>query len=142
MSRVISREEIEKHRTKRGGFKRKTILAWGIAWPPPKGWLKRLSGEPQRHRAKGFYSSKAWKELRYKALQTFGAKCMCCGVTPADGAIMNVDHVKPISKHPELRLELNNLQILCASCNHGKGGWDDTDWRLDEQYKRIMSDHA
>ncbi len=42
---------------------------------------------------------------------------------------MNVDLIKPRSKFPELALTLDNLQILCAACNHGKGNWDQTDWR-------------
>lgn len=54
---------------------------------------------------------------------------MCCGATPATGAVINVDHIKPRKKYPHLALEISNLQILCHDCNHGKGNWDETDWR-------------
>jgi 5-methylcytosine-specific restriction endonuclease McrA len=48
--------------------------------------------------------------------------CRHCGVSAADGARMNVDHRKPLSKRWDLRLKRRNLQTLCASCNWGKGG--------------------
>lgn len=54
---------------------------------------------------------------------------MCCGATPATGAVMNVDHIKPRKLYPHLALDVDNLQILCSDCNHGKGNWDMTDWR-------------
>jgi 5-methylcytosine-specific restriction endonuclease McrA len=76
-----------------------------------------------------FLESYDWRELRMKALIKYGRKCQCCGDTPENGAIMNVDHIKCRKKHPELALDINNLQIMCQSCNHGKGNWDDTDWR-------------
>lgn len=42
---------------------------------------------------------------------------------------MNVDHVKPRKLFPHLALDVDNLQILCDACNHGKSNWDQTDWR-------------
>ena len=76
-----------------------------------------------------FLESYAWRKVRMEALLKYGPKCMCCGATPKTGAVMNVDHIKPRKTHPELALELDNLQILCGDCNHGKGNWDTTDWR-------------
>lgn len=76
-----------------------------------------------------FLASYEWRSLRMKALKMYGRKCACCGATPESGAIMNVDHIKPRRKYPELALELDNLQVLCEECNHGKGNWDETDWR-------------
>lgn len=76
-----------------------------------------------------FLSSYSWRALRMQALKTYGAVCMCCGDNPKNGAVMNVDHIKPRKTNPELALRLDNLQILCGACNHGKGNWDETDWR-------------
>jgi len=76
-----------------------------------------------------FLSSYQWRRLRMEALKKYGPKCMCCGATPATGAVMNVDHIKPRKLFPSLSLEITNLQILCHECNHGKGNWDQTDWR-------------
>lgn len=76
-----------------------------------------------------FLQSFEWRRVRMQALKKYGAKCQCCGATPANGAVMNVDHVKPRKLFPELALTLENLQVLCADCNHGNGNWDMTDWR-------------
>jgi len=84
---------------------------------------------------KDFLETYQWRKLRMEALLKYGPRCMCCGATPSTGAVMNVDHIKPRQTHPELALEINNLQILCHECNHGKGNWDTTDWRKRENYE-------
>lgn len=76
-----------------------------------------------------FLSTYEWRRVRMEALKKFGPRCQCCGATPAQGAVMNVDHIKPRKLYPNLALNVNNLQILCHECNHGKGNWDQTDWR-------------
>jgi 5-methylcytosine-specific restriction endonuclease McrA len=48
--------------------------------------------------------------------------CFLCGRSARDGARMNVDHIKPLSKRWDLRLDPRNLQTACASRNWGKGG--------------------
>jgi 5-methylcytosine-specific restriction endonuclease McrA len=68
------------------------------------------------------------------ALKKHGARCQCCGASPATGAVINVDHIKPRKLFPELALDVENLQILCSECNHGKGNWDMTDWRPGKNY--------
>jgi 5-methylcytosine-specific restriction endonuclease McrA len=85
--------------------------------------------KPTRRRIDPFFSSQVWKVLRYEILKRDGAICKCCGVTPEFGAVMNVDHIKPRLRYPELALDPNNLQVLCANCNAGKWGLDETDWR-------------
>ena len=81
------------------------------------------------HTMKSFYSSRAWKVLRYQAFEKYGNRCQCCGARPSDDVALHVDHVKPRSKHPELALDLNNLQILCEWCNIGKINQYDTKWQ-------------
>lgn len=76
-----------------------------------------------------FLSTYEWRRLRMQALKKYGARCQCCGATPAAGAVMNVDHIKPRRIFPDLALDIENLQVLCHECNHGKGNWDMTDWR-------------
>lgn len=77
-----------------------------------------------------FLQSYEWRRLRMEVLRERGARCECCGATPADGkTVINVDHIKPRLRYPELALDKTNLQVLCDVCNHGKGNWDETDWR-------------
>lgn len=78
---------------------------------------------------KDFYSSRLWKILRYQAFEKYGNKCQCCGASTDDGVKLHVDHVKPRSTHPELELDINNLQVLCEDCNVGKLNQWDTDWK-------------
>ena len=77
----------------------------------------------------GFLGSVEWRKIRYQALKLHGAKCQCCGATRKEGAIIQVDHIKPRSRFPELELKLSNLQVLCRDCNLGKRARDETDWR-------------
>lgn len=70
-----------------------------------------------------------WNRLRYKAFVRYGNHCQCCGRGPEDGAKLEVDHIRPVSKFPALRYSLDNLQILCQVCNSGKSDWDMTCWR-------------
>lgn len=76
-----------------------------------------------------FLQSYEWRRLRMVVLTKRGARCECCGASPSDGVRLNVDHIKPRRLFPELALVEANLQVLCADCNHGKGNWDQTDWR-------------
>jgi hypothetical protein len=76
-----------------------------------------------------FLQTYEWRRVRMEALKKHGSRCQCCGATPATGAVMNVDHIKPRKLFPHLALSVDNLQVLCHECNHGKGNWDMTDWR-------------
>lgn len=50
-----------------------------------------------------------------------------------------VDHIKPISKHWHLRLDPDNLQVLCNDCNKGKGAWDETDYRPQSRQEAMIA---
>ena len=85
-----------------------------------------------------FLVSYEWRVVRMQALKKYGAQCQCCGVSPPR-AVMNVDHVKPRRLFPALALDVDNLQILCDACNHGKGNWDQTDWRPEDADPEIVA---
>lgn len=76
-----------------------------------------------------FYESWEWKHKRLEAIKLHGRKCLCCGAGPEHGVRIVVDHIKPLGEFWELRLDLNNLQVLCNDCNMGKGNRDFTDFR-------------
>ncbi|MFD2207189.1 HNH endonuclease [Kiloniella antarctica] len=82
---------------------------------------KKASREAKKTREemKAFYASWDWKKLRYSVILEYGNKCMLCGSGPEHDRIV-VDHIKPISKFPDLALEKDNLQVLCDTCNMGK----------------------
>lgn len=80
-------------------------------------------------RSDEFLESFEWRRIRMSALKKYGNRCQCCGDSPSNGAIMNVDHIQPRKLAPRLALDLGNLQVLCHACNHGKGNWDQSDWR-------------
>ena len=110
-----------------------------------------LKSRAQKPRGSGdvigvdFLQSFEWRRLRMEALKKHGAKCQCCGATPQTGAVMNVDHIKPRRLFPHLALDLDNLQVLCHECNHGKGNWDQTDWRpeeVDQEVSQMLRDIA
>jgi 5-methylcytosine-specific restriction endonuclease McrA len=77
-----------------------------------------------------FLKSYEWRRLRMVVLKKYGRRCQCCGASGSDGVtVIHVDHIKPRRQFPELALDVTNLQVLCEACNHGKGNWDETDWR-------------
>jgi len=80
-----------------------------------------------------FLRTYEWRRVRMQALKKYGARCQCCGATADKGVRVHVDHIKPRKLFPQLALDVNNLQILCEECNHGKGNWDMTDWRTGEK---------
>jgi hypothetical protein len=85
-----------------------------------------------------FLSSFEWKATRMMALKKYGPVCQCCGASPATGAVMHVDHIKPRKIFPNLALDVDNLQVLCGDCNAGKGNWDMTDWRPAEDPPELI----
>lgn len=112
-SNVIARKNKKNNKAKKSASKTPTRTATSSVDPT----------------ANEFLLSFEWRRVRMEALKKYGPRCMCCGATPATGAVMNVDHIKPRKHFPHLALDINNLQILCETCNHGKGNWDRTDWR-------------
>ena len=76
-------------------------------------WL--ISGEGDLEIAEGRMSSR----LRYRVMERDGFRCVMCGATAATGAVLQIDHILPVSRGGKTVLE--NLQTLCDRCNRGKG---------------------
>lgn len=62
--------------------------------------------------------AKVTDSLRYDVLKRDGFRCVLCGMSSKDGAILHVDHIIPVSKGG--KTELSNLRTLCERCNMGK----------------------
>jgi hypothetical protein len=74
--------------------------------------------DPRIHR---FLDTREWKELRSRAFLKDGNRCVVCGRSAREGAVLNMDqHLAP---------DIRNLQPACADGNTGKGNWDTADWR-------------
>ena len=102
------------------------------------GKKKRKRGYRKVVSRENFYSSHEWAKARYKALKNSNGKCELCGRSSADGVVLNVDHIKPRHKYPKLELDQKNLQVLCNTCNWGKFGDDETDWRKKGSYRGLV----
>lgn len=78
---------------------------------------KRVRGRSAKSlKRQQFYRSPEWIEARNLCLSEKGRICAQCG----SGSEINVDHIKPRSKFPELALEQSNLRPLCWPCNRAK----------------------
>ena len=94
-----------------------------------------------------FYKSKEWKAIRVRVLKRDNYECQECkrnGLVYTDAhdpekhKRLDVDHIKEIYTHPELALEMDNLQTLCIPCHNKKhkrfffkkkeNRWDDERW--------------
>ncbi len=72
----VSAAEIEAGRTAAGGWSRSRLAAWGVSWPPARGWKRALlKGDPvpkrkrkvarkrgTRHGRGGSYWDRQWRD--------------------------------------------------------------------------------
>lgn len=75
----------------------------------------RLLTKPKRISIKG--------TVRQNVLMRDNYTCQICGATVKDGAKLEIDHIKPVSKGGTN--DENNLQVLCQQCNREKHNRDD-----------------
>ena len=40
-------DEIMQAQTPNGGWTKEVLAKWGVSWPPPKGWKKRLISQDE-----------------------------------------------------------------------------------------------
>ncbi len=77
----------------------------------------RMSYEHQRKVSK-YRRVNTDDKLRYKILKRDGFKCVLCGNTAKNGAILEVGHIIGVEDNGSSRED--NLQVECWDCNHGK----------------------
>lgn len=129
--RKIKKKESKREAKRKRSKQRKKNFELYKQWSTPP---KRIEALPTERTAfiisDAFLLSFEWRKVRYEALKKNNGRCECCGQGKIQGIVLNVDHIKPRKKYPELAMNINNLQVLCSPCNHGKGNWDETDWRI------------
>lgn len=89
------------------------------------GNLKGIRLKKTTEKQQKFLNSDEWKNIRQVVLNLYEPVCMKCG----DKENIQVDHIKPKSKYPEIALSVDNLQILCWPCNKKKGNKNELDYR-------------
>jgi 5-methylcytosine-specific restriction endonuclease McrA len=65
--------------------------------------------------------------MRWQVFERDDFKCVACGRSAKDGAILHVDHIVPRSKGG--KNEMDNYQTLCHLCNIGKSNKSQTNLR-------------
>jgi 5-methylcytosine-specific restriction endonuclease McrA len=66
------------------------------------------------------YGTAAWQRLRRQVLAEAGGLCQIQGPR-CEQVASSVDHVYPVSTHPELFWQRGNLRAACRKCNYGGG---------------------
>lgn len=95
-------------------------------WPTLVFPTKYRHGKKPRKKKLSLINTEEWKLFRKEVLIIYGSACMKCGCTKGPP---HVDHIKPKSIFPELTFSVNNLQVLCKSCNFKKGSVEIYDYR-------------
>lgn len=64
----------------------------------------------------GFYLTKEWQSLRLKVLND-NPFCVRCSERGYSTIATVVNHIQPVDKNFELRLDINNCESLCERCH-------------------------
>jgi hypothetical protein len=102
-------------------------------------WVNQSSKYSDNHLAQilffqsdAFLFSSEWRKLRLKAIERYGTTCVKCGREPSEKHPVNIDHIKPRKFYPQLALDIENLQPLCAPCNREKANKPPIDYRKND----------
>ena len=89
-----------------------------------------------REQKRKFYDSKEWRQLREEVKRRDNYECQECkrnGYVTIDTNEYSerakrkkiklvVDHIKELETHPDLALDIDNLETLCVKCHNEKHG--------------------
>lgn len=78
-------------------------------------WIRGLILEGRTH---GFYTSPIWMKTRRAALKRAHGECQRC---KARGKVVKADtvhHIRYLRDRPDLALDDDNLEALCAQCHY------------------------
>jgi 5-methylcytosine-specific restriction enzyme A len=72
---------------------------------------------PERQR---LYASAEWRALRRTVFARDGYVCATCGENRYGDRQMHLHHVKSWGEYPALRLDPDNIIVLCRECHHAE----------------------
>jgi len=105
-----------------------------------------------RQQKRKFYDSKEWKQLREEIKQRDNHECQEC---KRQGKVfldtyeysesakrkkikLVVHHIKELEHHPDLALDIDNLETVCVDCHNKEHGRDfgikENKWAQDERW--------
>lgn len=68
------------------------------------------------HDNKSFYNTDAWKSVRAEVYEQAKGKCTRCHKF-VYGRHAHCHHIVPIKKNPALKLDINNIMLVCPQCH-------------------------
>ena len=77
---------------------------------------KKKQGNVYHHENKSFYRTSAWRDMREVIYERDRGCCKRCGKF-VFGRKAHVHHIVPIKNNPLLKLDPNNLILLCSECH-------------------------
>ena len=77
---------------------------------------KQQAKSVYHHENKPFYRTQAWKDMRQFIYEREGGHCQRCGQF-IFGKRAHVHHIVPIKDNELLKLDPNNLMLLCSKCH-------------------------
>lgn len=96
-------------------------------------WNSTLKADPKKKPKKSWIKPKksdgrlreAMEQVGIEHLKKNNGKAFCenCGMPIPQLRFSNISHIKKRSTHPELRVEVSNMEVLCSSQNF----WGETD---------------
>jgi len=78
----------------------------------------RINNPNKKGELSNTWKGGCWAYIKKQVLIRDNYTCQICGLR--DVEIIQVDHIKPKSIFPELRLDLDNLMTMCPNCHARK----------------------
>jgi 5-methylcytosine-specific restriction endonuclease McrA len=104
--------------------------------------MKRKRTKKKLNETDKLMKSARWKRKRIVIIQRDGAVCQRCLIkyNIINSENLQVHHIKPRSKYPELMLEDTNLITLCKTCNLQIGIREELDFKCNvpHEYELIL----
>lgn len=74
-----------------------------------------------------------YKKWRFEVFKRDNYTCVWCLKSKEVSGNLTADHIKPVSLHPELMLELSNGRTLCRECHYKTDTWGGKITKLKKQ---------